>query len=226
MVADATSGNRKRIGPVLSEALQSTWYSEDERTVKRRKGVSRMEREQRRVVTKINQIRTKTDCTQEMIVDIEETLYQKQTGGKIQTSIKLIYGQTEPREYYTENIIGWRRRVSVQWDDDSESFVYVDEHIKEEDHILVYMTTKEFNNLCTDMKSLQAHVQSMKHEFPTYRIIYMIEGFRQSSQHLESIVWLQVVERCCVLFVPSVVKMTEWIATLTENIAIVPYRYV
>ncbi|RPA93420.1 hypothetical protein L873DRAFT_1830767 [Choiromyces venosus 120613-1] len=85
-------------------------------------------------------------------------------------------------------LVKWRRRVKADFNDDLGMFVPLEnEQIRDENHILIYMTAEEFTDmaLSATASGLSAHVQKLKTAFPTppmarkpTRLIYLIEGLQ------------------------------------------------
>jgi ERCC4-type nuclease len=253
MIAEATDSNlirRKRIGPVLSEALWSAWHGvlqlldseEEDNTLegKRRKTVSKDMRRERREATQVNHLRTKHECTEEMIIDIEESLLSSPLGVRIQEALEkstlcMVVPMVHPSR--RRNVICWRRLVRVEWDDESQRFFPVNEHIATERHVLVYLTASELSALCREKKNgLRTYVQGLKRDFPGRQLLLLIDGAdAYLSKHsctddqegiAHELVWLQVVERCLIVHARGMDKVSEWVMALTENIASIPYKYV
>ncbi|PUU78278.1 ERCC4 domain-domain-containing protein [Tuber borchii] len=85
-------------------------------------------------------------------------------------------------------LVKWRRRVKADFDEDLGMFVLLEnEQIRDENHILIYLTAEAFTNIALPATAgrLSAHVQKIKSAFPTpamakkpTRLIYLIEGLQ------------------------------------------------
>jgi crossover junction endonuclease EME1 len=81
-------------------------------------------------------------------------------------------------------LVTWRRRVKAEYDEDLTMFVPLEhEEIRNEGHVLVYLTAQEFVDvaLLPSSDALSAHVQRIKAAFTPppgkdIRLIYLIEG--------------------------------------------------
>ncbi|CAZ85826.1 unnamed protein product [Tuber melanosporum] len=85
-------------------------------------------------------------------------------------------------------LVKWRRRVKADFNEDLGMFVPLEnEQIRDENHILICLTAKEFTDtaLPVTASGLSSHAQRIKSAFPTppmakkpTRLIYLIEGLQ------------------------------------------------
>ncbi|KAH8155979.1 hypothetical protein CIB48_g12268 [Xylaria polymorpha] len=137
-----------------------------------------LQKEKEKALAEVNKLRTdKKVSTPEMIVDIPASI---SSGLKVQIEALLgdLNVQHETWNSTIEHVVKWRRKVMSQFDEDMGLWKPTPLHIKDENHILVIVQAAEFVKfvLGEEGQDLEAHVSRMKSQFPSTKVIYLIEG--------------------------------------------------
>ncbi|KAI1750233.1 ERCC4 domain-containing protein [Xylaria castorea] len=137
-----------------------------------------LQKEKEKALAEVNKLRTdKKVSTPEMIVDIPASI---SSGLKVQIEALLgdLNVQHETWNSAIEHVVKWRRKVTSRFDEDMGLWKPSPMRIKDENHILVIVQAAEFVKfvLGEEGQDLEAHVSRVKSEFPSTKVIYLIEG--------------------------------------------------
>jgi len=160
---------------------------------KREKEAKDQEKKREQDLLSANKLRSsKKDSIPEIIVDISMSLADTSVGEQLQRFLLELGCRVNPTWAPPVSgnlkLVKWRRRVKADFDEDLGLFVPLEnEQIRDENHILIYLTAEEFTNIALPVTAdrLPAHVQRVKSAFPTpamakkpTRLIYLIEGLQ------------------------------------------------
>ncbi|KAI0466335.1 ERCC4 domain-containing protein [Xylaria cf. heliscus] len=137
-----------------------------------------LQKEKEKALAEVNKLRTdKKVSTPEMIVDIPASI---SSGLKVQIEALLgdLNVQHETWNSTVEHVVKWRRKVTSRFDEDMGLWKPTPMCIKDENHVLVIVHAADFVKfvLGEEGQDLEAHVSRMKREFPSTKVIYLIEG--------------------------------------------------
>jgi len=160
---------------------------------KKEKEAKDREKKREQDLLSVNKLRgSKKDSIPEIIADISMSLADTPTGEQLQRFLLELGCRVNPTWAPSLSgnlkLVKWRRRVKADFDEDLGLFVPLeDEQIRDENHILIYLTAEEFTNIALPVSAdrLPAHVQRAKSAFPApatakkpTRLIYLIEGLQ------------------------------------------------
>ena len=142
-------------------------------------------------LAKLNKVQTDKKVTSiEMIVDLPSSL-DSIVAGTIQRLLKPL--KIEHSQWQSEDpIIKWRRKVAAEWSEQSGQFEPVQEYIKNDNHVMYYITSEKFVDLVRsgEGSDLDAHVLKLKTRFEDCTvIIYLIEGlmpWRKKNRNIKN----------------------------------------
>jgi len=148
------------------------------------------EKRREQELASFNKLRTsKKDSAHEMIVDISTALARDDVGTRLVGFLNDLGSEPRPTWQLTRierdwKVVKWRRKVKAEYSTAHSMFVPLpQEEIRDEKHVLVHLTAKEFVELAYPededaLLNLDTHVGIMKKLVPgtDAKVIYMIDG--------------------------------------------------
>jgi crossover junction endonuclease EME1 len=119
--------------------------------------------------------------TPEMIVDLPMSIQGNSVDTKVRAQLENLGVETSTYTSLLPNIVKWRRKVDIRWDEEVGYWLPLSvRRIEEEPHVLALISAQEFVAMadpgaCEDEK-LQAHVTRLKTKFLASKVIYLIQG--------------------------------------------------
>ncbi|KAI5843164.1 hypothetical protein BZA05DRAFT_411329 [Tricharina praecox] len=172
------------------KAAEKAKKEEAARAKKEAKEAAAAEKRREQELASFNKLRTsKKDSSPEMIVDISTALARDDVGTRLVGLLKDLGSDPRPTWQLSGierdwKVVKWRREVKAEYNPALSVFVPLPQkEIRNEKHILVHLTAKEFVELAYPedadaLLNLDAHVKIMKKlvRGPDVRVIYMIDG--------------------------------------------------
>ncbi|TQV94368.1 hypothetical protein V2A60_002599 [Cordyceps javanica] len=176
-ISGSTQRNpRPTIDPSQRAATKALQREQKRREREREKEERQRQRDVAAAIVEVNKAKgNRKVSTKEMIVEIPSSFPPTI---KLQLETLLDGLEVQHRDYdnSVHNVIRWRRKVNSKFDDESGQWVPMPLRIEREDHVLVLMTAEEMVQLAMDDDGLDAHMASLRGQFPTERFIYILQG--------------------------------------------------
>jgi crossover junction endonuclease EME1 len=83
--------------------------------------------------------------------------------------------------------VGWRRKVTTEWNNELGGYVPIPERIQEEFYVLIYLNIDEFTKIVGE-KALHDYWDNIRDAFPKKKLVFLVEGLndylrKRKSQH-------------------------------------------
>ncbi|KAK4461630.1 crossover junction endonuclease eme1 [Cladorrhinum samala] len=138
-----------------------------------------LEKHRAAALAEVNKLKTDRKVTApEMIVDFPRGLKPS-----IKTEAEVFLAELDIRSTISPspvaNVVRWSRKVNSKFNDELERYEPVQECIEREPYAMVILSAQDFIDRALSQDpsaNLESHVQKMKASFPSYTLIYLIEG--------------------------------------------------
>ncbi|CAI2168802.1 756_t:CDS:2 [Funneliformis geosporum] len=222
-----------------AEKLERKTQKEQQRLERKKQKEEReVEKQRLKQIQEVNKIKyDKFELCRELILDVSNNLSEKNLVDYFRDNPKYSLLTINIFQHDFPNIIKWRRKFTVEWDDELYAFMPIPEKIQEESFLLIYFEISEFTKLIKE-DILSNNINKIQETFISKRLIILIEGYesycrRRKTQvnrnftnavRSEELLWLQVIAKCLIVHTKNIQDTAEMIGILSADIATIPYK--
>lgn len=163
------------VDPAQRAATKAAEKEQKRQEREREKEERQRQRDVAAAIVEVNKAKSNRKVsTKEMIVQVPSSL---SSTIKVQLATLLDGLEVQHQEYDSpaQTVVKWKRKINSQFDDESGQWVPMPLRVEKEAHALIVMTAEEVVQLAVD-NSLDAHMDSLKRQFPDEKLIYMLQG--------------------------------------------------
>ena len=117
--------------------------------------------------------------TPEMIVDLPHSIQGKSVDTKLREMLKTLGVETSTYTSLLPNVVKWRRKKRVEFDEELGHWVPVPERIVQEEFVACLVEAREFVGMLDENageEGLDAHAKRVKDKWQDAKVLYLIEG--------------------------------------------------